>query len=171
MEACPRQLDHLKGLLQPFSLSTGLKVNFYKSMMIPINTPDDQASTLAASFGCILGNLPFTYLGLPLGLTKPKVSDFLPLVNRCERRLLCTSSMLSQAGRLEVTNSIFTALPMFFMCTFKLHKTVIKQVDKYRKHCLWRGSDINARQPPKVAWEMVCLPKKEGGLGVLNIRN
>jgi len=105
-----------------------------------------------------------------MGLTKPKVVDFLPLINRCERRLSCTSALLSQAGRLEVTNSIFTALPMFFMCTFKLHKTVVKQVDKYRKHCLWRGSDINAKQPPKAAWEMVCMPKKEGGLGVLNLR-
>jgi hypothetical protein len=28
-----------------------------------------------------------------------------------------------------------------------MHKTVIKQVDKYRKHCLWRGADINANHP------------------------
>ena len=107
------------------------KINFSKSMLVPINLPVDQASILAASFGCELGKLPFTYLGLPFGLTKPKIVDFLPLVNKCERRLSCTSSLLSQAGRLEVTNSIFTALPMFFMCTFKLHKTVIEQVDKY----------------------------------------
>jgi len=56
------------------------------------------------------------------------------------------------------------------MSTFKLHKTVIKQIDKYRKHCLWRGADINAKKPPSAAWETVCLPKKEGGLGVLNLR-
>ena len=78
--------------------------------------------------------------------------------------------MLSQAGRLEVTNAIFTALPMYFMSIFSLHKTVIKQIDAYyRKQCLWRGSDINARKPPKAAWEMVCLPKDEGDLGV-NLR-
>jgi hypothetical protein len=34
---------------------------------------------------------------------------------------------------------------------------------------LWRGSKINAKQPPKLAWTMVCLPKEEGGLGVLNL--
>ena len=117
-----------------------------------------------------MGSLPCTYLGLPLGLTKPKVVDFLPMVNKCEKRLLCTSAFLSQAGRLQVTNAIFTALPMYFMCTFSLHKTVIKQIDKFRKHCLWRGTDINAKSPPKAAWELVCLPKAEGGLGVLNLR-
>jgi hypothetical protein len=59
---------------------------------------------------------------------------------------------------------------MFFMSTFQLHKTVIKQIDKYRKHCLWRDSDVNAKKTPKGAWEMVCLPKSEGGLGILNLR-
>jgi len=32
------------------------------------------------------------------------------------------------------------------------------------------GADINVKNPPKAAWELVCLPKKEGGLGVLNLR-
>ena len=78
------------------------------------------------------------YIRLSLGLTKANVIDFLPLVSRCERRLAFTSSFLSQAGGLEVTNSIFTSFPMFFMSTFWLHKTVIKQVDSYRKHSLCR---------------------------------
>jgi hypothetical protein len=43
-------------------------------------------------------------------------------------------------------------------------------VDKYRKHCLWRGTDLIAKSPPKSAWEIVCIPKKEGGLGVINLR-
>ena len=116
-----------------------------------------------------MGSFLFTYLGLPLGVSKPKVIDCLPLVKKCELRLSATSAFFSQAGRLEVTNSIFTALPMYFMNTFKLHKTVVKQIDKYRKHCLWRGSDINAKTPPKAAWDLVRLPIKEGGLGVLNL--
>jgi len=56
------------------------------------------------------------------------------------------------------------------MCTFLLPKTVIKQIDKFRKHCLWRGSDINSKKTPKAAWKMVCDTKDNGGLGVLNLR-
>ena len=126
MEAELAQLVHLKNLLHSFSISTGLKVNYSKSMLVPINLEVNGALQLAEAFGCSLGSLPFTYLGLPLSLTKPKVVDFLPLVTRCERRLTCTSVYLSQAGRLEVTNSIFTAMPMYFMSTFQLHKIVIK---------------------------------------------
>ena len=170
MEACPLQISALKNVLRDFSTSAGLNVNYAKSMLVPINVEENRTNLLAQLFGCAVGSLPFTYLGLPLGLTKPKVIDFLPLVTKCERRLAFTSSFLSQAGRLEVTNSIFTSFPMFFMSTFSLHKTVIKQVDKYKKHSLWRGSDINDRTPSKATWELVCLPKEEAGLGVLNLQ-
>lgn len=56
------------------------------------------------------------------------------------------------------------------MSTFAIHSTVIEQIDKYRKLCLWRGTDINANQRPKEAWTMVCKSKEEGGLGVLNLK-
>jgi hypothetical protein len=111
--------------------------------------------------------MPFTYLGLPLGTTKPSVEDFLPLVSKCERRLANISIFLSQAGRLQLTNVVFTSLPTFYLCTFKIHKTVIKQIDKFRKHYLWRGVDINAKKPPKATWDMVCLPKDSRGLGII----
>jgi len=53
------------------------------------------------------------------------------------------------------------------MCKFLLPKTVIKQIDKFRKHWLWRGPDLNNKKPTKAVWTMVCLPKLEGGLGVI----
>lgn len=124
-------------------------------MLVPINISDTRTLILAQTLGCTVGSLPFTYLGLPLGLTKPKVEEFLPLVTRCERRLLSTSTFLTQAGRLQMTNAVFSALPMFFLCTFLMHKTVIKQIDKSRKHYLWSGGNVNAKKPPKATWEMV----------------
>jgi hypothetical protein len=56
------------------------------------------------------------------------------------------------------------------MYTFSLPKTIIKQINKYRKHCLWRGSDINNKKPPKATCPTVCISKEEGGLGVHNLR-
>jgi hypothetical protein len=170
MKADARQLFFLKALLYSFAESTGLKVNFAKSMMVPVNVSESKLDILARTLGCSKGNLPFTYLGLPLRLTKPTVADFWPLVSQCERRLVSISSFLSQAGRLQLTNAVFSALPTFAMSTFLLPKTVVKQIDKFRKHCLWRGSDLNNKKPPKTAWPMVCVSKENGGLGVLNLQ-
>lgn len=165
------QLFFLKSLLNSFSLSTGLKINFNKSMMIPINVSEEKLDVLARTFGCSKGNLPFTYLGLPLSIDRPRTQDFLPLVSKCERRLTGVSSFLNQAGRLQITNVVLTALPTFFMCSLLLPKSIIKEIDKYRKHCLWRGSDINAKKPPKAAWKLVRAPKNEGGWRLLILRS
>lgn len=65
--------------------------------MIPINTEALKMNILDQTFGFSIGSLPFTYLGLPLGLTKPKNEDFSPLISKCERRLISSSTFLSQA--------------------------------------------------------------------------
>lgn len=135
MEGDPNQQLFLKSVLNLFAESTSLRIIFSKSMMLPINMTEERLDHLARTFGCSKGSLPFTYLGLP----------FLPLMNKCERRLASVSTFLSQAMRLALTNAVFTALPTFYMCTLAVPKIVIKQIDKFRKHCLWRGSDVNGK--------------------------
>jgi len=61
-------------------------------------------------------------------------------------------------------------MPTFAMCTFKLQDTIVEQIDKYRRHCLWRGSDMNSKKPAVAACPLVCRSKEEGGLGALNLR-
>jgi hypothetical protein len=57
----------------------------------------------------------------------------------------------------------------FIMSTLKILVEVIRQIDRYRRHCLWLGGDLNARKPPLAAWKLVCKPKKKGGLGVIKL--
>jgi hypothetical protein len=170
MEACPRQLLTLKALLNSFADSTGLKVNYHKFNIYPINVETGKMENLASTFGCQIGCFPFTYLDLPMGLTKPKVEHFIPLVQRIERRLVSTSNFLTQAGRLEMVNAVLSALPSFYMSKLKLPSSVVRQIDKYRKHCMWRGADLNARKPPMAAWSLATRPKKMGGLGIINLQ-
>jgi hypothetical protein len=56
------------------------------------------------------------------------------------------------------------------MCTIKLPAEIINQIDKYRRHCLWRGGDINAKKPPIAAWKLVTRLKRKGGLSVIRLR-
>jgi hypothetical protein len=83
--------------------------------MLPINISDDYVKSLALSFGCVVGSFPFTYLGLPMGTTKPKMVDFLPLVDRMERRLTASSSFLAYGERLQLIGSCLSSMPIFFL--------------------------------------------------------
>lgn len=113
--------------------------------------------------------MPFLILGIPMGMIKPKLEAFLPLIQRIEKQLVSTSMFLSQVGKLQLANSVFSAMPTIYMCSLKLPSSIITQIDKYRKHCLWRGADINARKLLQAGWALACKPKKQGGLGILHL--
>jgi hypothetical protein len=49
---------------------------------------------LAKTFNCKIGTYPFTYLGLLMGFTKPRIDSFLPLIQKIEKRLSTTALFL-----------------------------------------------------------------------------
>jgi hypothetical protein len=147
LEAYPKQLFVLKALLNSFADLTGLKVNYTISNIYPINVSDEKMEILSMTFNCQIGTYHFPYLGLPLGLTKPKVEDFLPIVNRIERRLTSTSIFLNEAGKLEMVNSVLMALPTFYMCTLKLPPTMVKQMTNIENTVFGGVLTLMAKKP------------------------
>lgn len=69
--------------------------------------------------------MPFTYLSLPMGTTKPCFEDLTPVMNRVERKLSAYSTWLSYSGRLEMVNPAITPITTYAMCTLKIPKEVI----------------------------------------------
>jgi hypothetical protein len=120
----------LKDALNNFSKSTGMYVNYHKSYLLPINISDDQATSLAQAFGCNVQGMRFTYLGLPLGTTRPKIQDLMPLVDRLERRLVVTSTFLAYGGRLQLIRSCLSSMPIFFLCSLDIPPGIIKQLNR-----------------------------------------
>jgi hypothetical protein len=118
--------------------------------------------------GCQVGSLPFPYLGLPLGTTRPCIKDLLPIVNGLERRLTATSIFLSQGARLQLISSALSSMPLHFLLSLKLPPGLILQLDRILRQCLWRDKD--QPKPSLAAWDMVCKPKENGGLGIVNFR-
>jgi hypothetical protein len=94
-QADATQLFFLKSLLRSFVDSTRLHVNYRKSQILPINVPDDRMKCLAQTFGCSIGSMSFTYLGLPMGTTNPIMEDLTPMMDRVERCLTSCNTWLS----------------------------------------------------------------------------
>jgi len=170
MQADARQLLFLKSLLNSFADSTGLKVNYRKSQILPINVDTERMNHLANTFGCAIGSFLVTYLGLPMGTTKRKMEDLTPMMDRVERRLSGCATWLSYTERLEMVNTAITPIVIYALGTIKLPKGVIDNIDRIRKQCLWRGNTEKKRGSNLIAWETVQKPKEKGGLGVIILK-
>jgi hypothetical protein len=105
-----------------------------------------------------------------MGTTHSSLEDFLPIINKIERRMVCLNQLLGYHGRLLLVNSVLSALPTFYLCSQKIPIKVLEQVDKYRKHCLWDKGDVNRKGDCLVAWKKATRPRDQGGLGILYFR-
>jgi hypothetical protein len=93
------------------------------------------------------------------------------MVSRVERRLCGIADFLNYGGKLELVKSVLSSLPIFYMCTLEILVTILEQMVKYMRHCLWRkkNQDVQARGNALISWDKICKPKNQGGLGVLNL--
>ena len=71
-EASKDQLLHLSWVLFWFEVSSGLKINLDKSVLLLVGEVVN-AADLATEVGCRVGSLPSTYLGLSLGVAHKSV--------------------------------------------------------------------------------------------------
>nr|XP_020149932.1 uncharacterized protein LOC109735140 [Aegilops tauschii subsp. strangulata] len=114
--------------------------------------PADKDQLVALKDMMKIGKMPFTYLGLPVGTTRPRMADFMPLVDCMERRMTASSSFLNQGERLRL------AVPV----------GILKQLERIQRQCLWRKNRSESA-PSLAAWDLICRPKNKGGLGILNL--
>ncbi len=77
----------IKLILENFSSCSGLQVNFDKSSIVSINLPSEQTTALRSFFNCPSQDFPLNYLGLPLSPRKLRKADYLPLIEKLDRRL------------------------------------------------------------------------------------
>ena len=158
----------LKKSLDMFYDFANLRVNPGKSCLFMAGIGDEVADLISQIFPFSRVNLPLKYLGVPLISTKLKSGDCSELVQKISNRILSwTSKFLSYAGRVQLIQSVLAGIQNYWAGMFILPKGVIKQVDMLLRRFLWSGG-IDKTHGAKVAWDKVCSPKKEGGLGFKN---
>ncbi|KAK4384584.1 hypothetical protein Sango_3046800 [Sesamum angolense] len=74
---------------------------------------------------------------------------------------------LSFAGRVQLIKSVLTSFEVYWAMAFILPKGIVKEMIKHFRTFLWKGTSSSGY--PKVAWETVCRPIEEGGLGIKDI--
>jgi len=74
---------------------------------------------------------------------------------------------LSLAERLTLSKSVLNFIPYYHMQYAKLLKTLCDEIEKIQRGFLWGDTD-QIRKPHLINWEVCCLPKGDGGLGIRN---
>jgi hypothetical protein len=94
----------------------------------------------------------------------------MPIVSRLDKRLSGISSLMSYTGRLTLLNSVINSLPMYAMCSLKIPITIFIHFEKSGRQFLWADREDKIQGKCLASWEMICRPKDQGGLGVLDLR-
>ena len=116
------------------------------------------------------GEVPPTYLGLPLSNVKLSISAFAPLIAKVDRYLASWKALLLSTGdRVVLINTMLGGLTTYAMGATVLPPGVVKALDVCRRLFLWTGTNTASGAQCLVAWEEVCKDKEDGGLGIKRI--
>lgn len=68
-----------------------------------------------------------------------------------------------------MVNSVLSALPTYTMGVLSLPEGTKAAIEKRLKICLRQKSEFTGRCKALGRWDLVCLPKFKGGLGIMNL--
>ncbi|GJS75512.1 putative RNA-directed DNA polymerase, eukaryota, reverse transcriptase zinc-binding domain protein [Tanacetum coccineum] len=120
-EANARDMDNIIRVLYVFYLASGLKINIHKSNIYGIGVNKDEVFSMTSNAGCIVGDIPFSYLGLPIGSNMKSIASWKTFVDRFHMRLSCwKANLLSIGGRLTLIKSVLGELNIGSLKAFNL---------------------------------------------------
>jgi hypothetical protein len=168
-EATMENIWTLKAILCGFELSSGLKVNFWKSCLMGVNVPPSFLDLACNFLNCKRGAIPFSYLGLPVGASPRRCATWDPLIEHIRKRLRSWGNRhVSLGGRIVLINSVLNAIPIFYLSFMKIPASVVKKIVRIQRDFLWGGLKGDTKIC-WVSWKEVCKPRSQGGLGVRDI--
>ncbi|XP_061342057.1 uncharacterized protein LOC133288347 [Gastrolobium bilobum] len=170
-EASLSQMECITGCLEKFSRMSGQCVSMEKSCIyFSKNTTQEIVSTLADASGFKVVKGIGCYLGTLMRHGRTSRQHYSNVIGRVQNRLQgWKTKCLSLAGRITLTKSVISAMPMYHMQNNSLPIHVCQEIEKLQRNFIW-GDSYAKRKAHYVAWEQLYEPKECGGLGIINLR-
>ena len=121
---------YLSWLLMWFEAISGLRINLDKSEILPVGRVEN-LEVLALEFGCKVGRLPTSYLGLPLSVHYMSVAVWDGLEKRFRKRLaMWKRQFISKGGRITLIRSTLSIMSIYLMSLLHIPRAVSLKLEK-----------------------------------------
>ncbi|GKE02037.1 RNA-directed DNA polymerase, eukaryota, reverse transcriptase zinc-binding domain protein [Tanacetum coccineum] len=165
-----KDMDNIIRVLHVFYLSSGLKINIYKSNIYGIGVNKDEVLSLASNAGCIASDIPFNYLGLPIGSNMKSIASWKTLVDRFHMRLSSwKANLLSIGGRLTLIKSVLGSLGIYYLSIFRAPESVLQDLERIRAKFFW-GGNKDENKMAWVKWPIILNSFDKGGLNIGSLK-
>lgn len=105
------------------------------------------------------------YLGIPMVHHRVSKASYSFLIDKVRKKLLGWKARSpSFVGRVSLAQSSLMSLPEYIMQTTMFLISICEEVERLCRTFIL-GGDSNQRKCHLVAWETICKPNEEGGLG------
>ncbi|CAL1351994.1 unnamed protein product [Linum trigynum] len=166
-EGSSQALECLRNVLDVFYRLSGLRCNPLKCEVFFGGMAERSKQLAQDRSGFKEGRLSVRYLGVPLQSGSLSSIDCNLLIDKLASRIRSwRANKLTYAGKLQLISSVLYSITQFWMTVFMLPKKVINRIQKVCSDFLWYGEGTGRA---KARWDLICLPKKEGGLGLRDL--
>lgn len=136
-EAIVQEAKVLKNFLDTYMRGIGQSINWEKSLVFFVNTPNDQERKIAQILGRGVGSLPSSYLVMPLG-SKPPESFQNGIIDRFNKKLVgWKGATLTQVGKCIMVKSTLQNLPTYALSLFGILVKYVDRMEKIQRDFLW----------------------------------
>lgn len=165
-EASVSQIRVIKSVLETFCRASGQKVSLPKSkIFFSQNVARERGEQISREGGIASTRELEKYLGMPILQKRINKDTFGEVLQKVASRLAgWKKQTLSLAGRVTLTKAVLSSIPVHQMSTIYLPASTLEKLDSLSRNFVWGGGQH------LVAWDKICRPKTDGGLGIRKSR-
>ncbi|KAG7535395.1 Endonuclease/exonuclease/phosphatase superfamily [Arabidopsis thaliana x Arabidopsis arenosa] len=161
-----QQSEEIITILRQYGEASGQQINFAKSsVMFGSKVRPQTKADIKSILGIHQEGGMGTYLGLPEKIHGSKAQVFAFVQDRLKSRINTWSAkFLSKGGKEILIKSVAQALPTYVMSCFLLPKNIRSKLSSAISNFWWSNKQ-ESKGLHWIAWDKLCTPLSEGGLG------
>ena len=158
-------------ILCEYEMAFGQKMNKEKtSLFFSKNTTMEVQDSIKRLFKAQVIKQHEQYLGLPSLVSKGKKKAFNKIKDQVGKKIArWKGKLLSYAGRETLIKAIAQATLTYSMSCFKLSDSLCKELEAMISR-FWWGQKKDERKLPFIAWDKLCRPKADEGMGFKDLK-